>query len=505
MRVDLAQFAITLIYLLPGMAFLLCVRVIAPTPRQLFASIGLAYLTGTALVTLGAIAVLLAGFAMSAWRYALLALLLTTALAVPGIRRDRASGRKRPVRAKFERERAVDWIKSRSGAWWIAVFSLCVVGALAALGYVAALNRPVVGWDGWAMWLRKALMIYDHGSLPTEFFTSPAYEFMHADYPIFIPVWGSAFFHMAGEDAALALHGQFWIMHVMGLWAAAFLAHRVAPAVMRSKDWAAVLWVAMIGMLLLSPTLHGQLMGLYADVPLGLFALAATLALAAALKTENRSYFWTAVLLLCAVANIKNEGLMTAAAVLASYTAVVVVAPGPRSRLNALTASVAGGLIVLLSTVPWRAWFSSHGIESDMPLSRGLSPGYILDRLDRVSPTIHSLGSKLNEPGLWNLMPAIAFTLIVVCLILGVRRRVASFYLLTIIGVGLLLVWAYVVSQSELHWLLQNSADRTTVGLGMISASAMLHLSLALAAFAARPRSSESGPAEAPSAGDGPG
>lgn len=479
MRVDLAQFAITLLYVLPGAAFLLFTRVIAATPRQLFASLGLAYLSGVALVMLSAILLLVIGLPMSAPVYLALSLALAAAFFVPALRRSETKAGWRPPR--FDWKAPKEWVGSRTTAWWLAALTLFVLGVMVLVGYMSAVKLPVAGWDGWSIWLRKGLMLFDSDSLPTSFFTSANYEYMHADYPILLPLWESAFFRFAGTADAQALHGQFWIMFVAGLWAGAFLAHRIAGAVNGSKEWAAAIWAPILGVMLVTSTTRVQLMSMYADIPLGIFAFVAVMALALWLTADHSGYLWTGSLLLGAVANLKNEGLTTAVAILGALILMRLIAPGGRSRLEAAKPALIGAAIVTVTMLPWRIWIKLQDISGDLPIGRGLSPGYLWERRGRLDPTWEAVLKELNDPGAWNVIPAIALGLILVCLIVGVRRSLAGFYLLALAGTLAVLVWAYVISPNELDWHLRTSVDRTVVGFSMICAAVVLNLSLVLA------------------------
>ncbi|MGB0890675.1 MAG: hypothetical protein ACPGWS_10365, partial [Solirubrobacterales bacterium] len=51
MRVDIAQFAVTVLYVVPGILLLTAVRVIELRAIEIAAALGLAYLVGVAMVT----------------------------------------------------------------------------------------------------------------------------------------------------------------------------------------------------------------------------------------------------------------------------------------------------------------------------------------------------------------------------------------------------------------------------------------------------------------------
>lgn len=485
MRVEIAQFAVTALFVVPGLALLVATRVIAFRATEIAAAIGLAYLAGMAAVITLSILLLTLGVSMTAPLYLLLAALLTGALAArPVAEARRARPTNKPSRGRPTIADLRAWFGARSTAWWIASLTVSAIAVFGVLGYISATMTPVVGWDGWSIWARKGLMLFYNGSLPKEFFQSDYYFFMQPDYPLLVPVWESIFFRFAGAPDTQAVHAQFWILLLAALWAAGFLAHRAAPAIRGSKEWAAAIWAPLLGMVLLTPTVYQQTLQIYADIPMAVFALGAAFCCATWIETRRSGYLVLAAVLLGGLANIKNEGLVTAMAILGGLLLVrMFKVEGSRWR-SIKPALLAAGYTVL-ALLPWRIWTSVNHVEGLVSISDGLSPAYIWENKERLSPSVAQFANQLITPGLWTFIPTIAISLAVACLIIGVGRRVATFYAivtaLTMAGV----LWGYVIAPTVLAPHLNSSINRLVDGFVLICMAAVLHLTVLLGAAGA--------------------
>lgn len=485
MRVDLAQFAVTALFVMPGLALLLATRVIEFRATEIAAALGLAYIAGMAAVVTLSILLLTLGVSMSAPIYLVLAALLTAALAARPLAAER---RARPSRKSSERQLSIAyqraWLGARSTAWWVAAVMVFMIAVFAVLGYMSAAMTPVVGWDGWSIWARKGLMLYYNGSLPTEFFNSDSYFFMQADYPLLIPVWESIFFRFAGAPDTQAVHAQFWILLIAALWAAGFLAQRTAPAIRGSKEWAAAIWAPILGMVLISPNVYQQTLQIYADIPMAIFALGAAFCGATWIETRRNGYLVLVAVLLGGLANIKNEGLITAVAILGGLL-VVRLFQVEGSRWRSIKPVLFAGGYALLAVLPWRIWAAANDVNGLVSVSDGLSPAFLWENKDRIEPSVAQFANQMIAPGLWSFIPTIAIVLAIACLIVGVGRRVAAFYAivtaLTMAGI----LWGYVVAPTELGTHLNSSINRLVDGFVLICMAAVLHLTILLAAAGA--------------------
>ncbi|MGB0871976.1 MAG: DUF6541 family protein [Solirubrobacterales bacterium] len=484
MRVDIAQFAVTVLYVVPGILLLTAVRVIELRAIEIAAALGLAYLVGVAMVTTSSILLLVLSVPMSAPIYLVVALLLSVGCAV-GIRRvkrgENPSSERRPASSKPSLLRLRGWLSERSTAWWVAALTVSVIALFAVVGFITALKAPVSGWDGWSIWARKGQMLFYEDALPKEFFTSENYRFMHPDYPLLIPVWESVFFRFAGAPNTQALHGQFWILLVAGLWAAGFLAHRAVPAIRGSKEWAAAIWAPLLGVLIVTPGIHRQTLQIYADIPMAVFAMGAALCIALWLQGRRSGYLVVAALLLGATANVKNEGLTTALAVIGAMLIVRLFAVEGSRWKSFKPAAICAAAVAALAVLPWRIWLTLNDVHGLVSITDGVSPDYIWEHRERVHPSVGSVVNQLVQPGVWNFIPTLAVAIVLACLIVGVARRIATFYGLAGVLTLAAIVWGYVVAPTELGSHLGSSSDRLVDGFAFISAAAVLHLTILLA------------------------
>lgn len=485
MRTDLAQIVVTALYVVPGIALLVAARVIAFRTTQIAAAVGLAYLVGVAVMTTAAVLLLAIGIPLNATRYLVLALLLTAAFAVCPVKARWQSDRKGNASSKRPTISALRrWLTSRTTAWWIAAITIFVIAFLALAGFATTRRLPVSGWDGWSIWGRKGLMLFYNESIPTEFFASKSFIFMQPDYPLLVPIWESIFMRFAGAPNLQALHAQFWIMLVAAIWAAGFLAHRAAPAIRGSKEWAAAIWAPLLGVLLVNPNVYRQTSQMYADIPMAIFALSAAFCCALWIETRRRGYLVVAAVLLGGLANIKNEGLTTMLAILAALLVVRFISY-ESSRWRSIKPVLLTAGYVVLSVLPWRIWIAANDVHGLVSISDGLSPKYLWEHKDRIKPSLNAFLNQLIALGVWTYVPALAIVLGLACLIIGVGRRVAVFYsvavALTLGGI----IWGYVVAPTVLGPHLELSADRLVDGFVLICMAAVLHLTLLLAAAGA--------------------
>lgn len=480
MRADLAQFAVTALYIAPGLALLVAARVISFRTTQIAAALGLAYLAGTAVITTAAVLLLAIGIPLNAPRYLVLAVFLTAAFALRPIaawRRTRG-GEADPRRFNVSALRS--WLAKRTTAWWIAAITIFVIAVLAFAAYATMLRAPASGWDGWSIWGRKGLMLFYNDSLPTEFFNAQSYTFMQPDYPLLVPIWESIFFRFAGAPDMQALHAQFWILLVAAIWAAGFFAHRAAPAIRGSKEWAAAIWAPLLGMLLVNSNLYRQTQQMYADIPMAIFALGAAFCCALWIESRRKGYLVVAAVLLGGAANVKNEGLTTTLAILAALLLVrLFCVEGSRWR-SARPVLLCAGYVVF-AVLPWRIWTAANNVHGLVSISDGLSPVFLWEHKDRLKPSINAFLNQLVASGVWSYIPALAIGLGLACLIVGVGRRVATFYSIVVALTFAGIVWGYVVAPTVLGPHLELSADRLVDGFVLICMAAALHLTVLLA------------------------
>ena len=211
---------------------------------------------------------------------------------------------------------------------------------------------------------------------------------------------------------------------------------------------------------------------------MALFSCLGVIALGMWIDKQERGLLPLAVIMLAATANMKNEGLAATLAVLFVGGVIALT-----RRLDVRAYACAAGAVVI-AFLPWRVWLAAHGIEGDMPVSKGLNPVYLLDRIDRVGPTITAISGQFADQERWLLLLPLAALVVVAALVSGVGRRVATFYLGCFLLAWALFVWSYWISPHDLEWHLASSVDRVVSIPMLICLAAVTHLSgLLLAAL----------------------
>jgi hypothetical protein len=465
MRAELAPFAVDVLLALAGLGILLGIGLVPRRPATMLAALGLAYLTGTAVVSVALIALLTIGVPFTLWTF------FVVVFACAGI--GAWAWRRRPPDPTSPDRRwwRLPWRSWPADVWIVGAFVL-LFGAFAAVGMASASKMPLGAWDAWSIWARKAQMLSGHDSLVGEFWTSSSYSWVHLDYPLLHPVWEALHFRAAGSFETQALLRHVWLLLPAFVWAVAFLLReQVRPLV----------WAPLLLLVAAAPGVWRQLLTGYADVPLAIFACLGAIALALWLVHQKGGQLALAAIMLAAAVNTKNEGLLVAVALLLVAYAIAL-AQG--LRLRPLLLAVAA---VVAAILPWRIWTAVQGIEGDMPVGKGLTPGFLLDRTDRVWPAIDALGHQLGDPDRWLYLLPLATLVIAASLISGVGRRVAGFYLASMLLICAGLVWSYWISPNPIDWHLDTSVNRVASLPVFVCVAAVVHLSGLLLSTLSRP------------------
>jgi hypothetical protein len=250
-------------------------------------------------------------------------------------------------------------------------------------------------YDAWAFWVPKGKAIYFFDGLDAHIFTTTP----NASYPPLQPILDAAAFDAMGGADVVTLHVQFWFVVVAAIGAAAGLLHRHAP------PW--LLWPPLL-LVLVVPRFGERLLAPQADVLLDVLVAAATLLLALWLRDAADWRLAAAAVLLAGGANMKREGVLFAACVLAA--AFVVSRPQRWPRL------VAASLVVGLAVLPWRIWTARHDISSGTP------PSFDTGRL---SAALRLSFDVLYSNARWSVLPLVATIALVAAAVWGDRRLAA--------------------------------------------------------------------------------
>ena len=458
MRVDLGPAAADVLFVLAGLGVVNAVGFLRSSLLDVFAAIGLAFLAGVCFVMTVAIALLTIGvpFRLPAF------IALSLATAVVGLLSRRgwlAMFRHRPA---LQISRSA--IRSTKLQTWIATLAIAGFGAYAVAGTLDARVQPLNAWDAWSIWTRKAEVLFFSGSLPTDFFASPAYAFMHPDYPILLPVYEAVQFRAMGTIDTQAIHVQLWLLLVAFVWAIVYLGLRRGTVL----EWLPLALAASI-----APAVYGQLFTAYADIPMALLLALGVLLLGEWLLTRDGRMLALSVLLLVGSANTKNEGLMAAVVALAVAAAVTAVGSTRASLRPLALAAVA----FVAGILPWRVWIATKGIHGDIRLGKGLDPSYLAAHAGRVWPSVQSLYGQLIEQTSWLYIVPFGAAIALVCLFIRQRRSLAAFYLATGLLAFVALVWIYWISPTvPLDFFLATSSYRVVSVVTAIAFATLLQV-----------------------------
>ena len=394
---------------------------------------GVAYMSGVAAVGVLSTLMLMAGLALRGWQ----ALVLCALLASLGlVRRDappRAAGPKTDRR--------------------IALPAGGLLGGYLAVLFVQCVFQALNSWDAWAKWTMKARAIVLLGGLDTSVFANHAYQPLVLDYPMLIPALEAIDFRFMGRLDNLVIHAQFWFLLVGFLVAAHELLRDRVPQMLL---WPALLVVGT------APGLADNLTSAYGDAPVAFFFALAAIAAWRWLGTGERRALWFLGLMGGAAVATKPEGSPFVLGLFVLLVAFMLV------RRQSLVPLVAPAAWCLIAIVPWRIWISDHGIRSSTPIGKGLSPSYLVDRFDRVWPSIRSLVEK-SFGGDW--LAILPLALAVAAIVLAWRRSwSAPLFATGVLAVVFLsLLWAYWVQRPGLHYLLSSSGSRTVTTLVVVA------------------------------------
>jgi hypothetical protein len=314
--------------------------------------------------------------------------------------------------------------------------------------------RPLLEWDGWAIWGTRARALYEFGGATGPVFTSDAY--LPLQHPLLVPAVEATDFRAMGAFDPTLVHVQ------LALLAIGFLLSFLV--LLRDRVPAFLLGLSALALLAAEPVLE-QLSTNLADVPLALFVALGLVGLGRWLQTGERWPLVVGALFLGAGTLTKSEGAFFA---LAALLALLPVAWQRRRELGAAALGVA---LILL---PWRLYVAAHGLPLvEYRFRNAFSPGYLSDHNDRVGPAARGLASEIFTLD-WGLLVPL-FLAALVTAALARRYRLAAFAVLwtTLSFLGLLLI--YWISVIPIDLALVWSADRTIVTI-VVGAAALAPL-----------------------------
>jgi hypothetical protein len=429
------------LYLVIGIALLPLLRV-ARTRVELWAKLGLAYMLGVAATGALAAHLALIGVPVGLVELAVLAVLV----GIPAWLRIR----RLPAGPSDTLSLGFRWVGLASRIAGVASFVLALV--LLAHAAHAYSVRPLVEWDGWAIWAMKARALYDFGGMAHGVFTTQPYGPLQ--HPLLLPSLEATGFRSMGAFDGTLIHLQL-ALRAFGFAAALWtLLHERVPA--------ALVGATILAILAADSTLR-QLASNLADIPLAFFVALGVVALARTLLEDNVSLLPVAAVMLGAATLTKPEGLLFALAALVPFVAIV------RTRSALLTAAA-----VALILLPWRIFVALHHLKNpEYRFGDAVNPAYLSDHSDRVRPAIAGVWHQVWSSG-WALLVPLALIAFAAAL-LARRWRLAGFaaaWALLSFGGIVLVFWISVVPiELTLKW----AAYRTVASL-VIGAAALAPL-----------------------------
>jgi Ca2+/Na+ antiporter len=429
--------AANVLYLAVGAGLMPLLR-IAPTRDDLVRRLGLSYLVGVAAT--GILAATLAlvriplGLAELAFVAALVLLLGLRRLPQTAVA---AQGPTEPV-----------WSRIVGGA------ALLLAGVLLVHAARTFRIRPLLEWDGWAIWAMKARGLYELGGAESPVFTSESYPPLQ--HPLWLPSIEAIDFRAMGAFDGTLIHLQLLFL-ALGFLAAYW-------TLLRGVASDALLGVVALAILAAEPVLK-QLSTNLADVPLAFLVALGIAALARWVAADESWAIVCAALFLGAATLTKSEGALFA---LAAFLAAL---PAARGRVRPL---LWAGLAVVLVLLPWRVFVAVHDLPvADYDLSNLADAGYLADNADRVRPAADGLLSEIFS-GDWGLLVPL-FVVALAAALLARRYALAAYSAVwAVLSFGGLLA-VYWISVVPLELQLVWTADRTIVTI-VVGAAALTPL-----------------------------
>jgi hypothetical protein len=467
-RTTLGPIFLAGLFVVAGLGILHALRPFAHRPLRgaiatIVGAVGLAYMIGVAAVILIAIALLVLGVTLSLASFTVLALAVAVVGLAIGMLRLRRTPGELAAPARIAVPARVDLIA-------IGVAVLLFGGYMLAV-LTQYTSAPMAEWDSWTIWTRKGVALFTIGNLDPNFWASPAYTFMHQDYPLLLPMLENLHFNAIGRVDTQSVHVQFWFLMFAFPWALGYLAARSGRALI----WAPVAMGAA-----LTPAFITVMIGGLADVPSAVFVCAGVLALGLWVDTRDRFNLAVATILLAGAASTKNEGLLAAAVALV-IAGVVSIPERPRRALKDWAVAV---VVFGLAIAPWQLWAASQGVPKDVNAGDGLNPIYLFEHFDRFMPSVRALEAQIVDQTRWSYVVPIAIVIAAVAIFVRRATRAGAFYLLCGLAVFFSLVWAYWASPHPLDAYLAQSAFRVVDGLVAVSMAALVHLAPRLASMA---------------------
>ena len=307
----------------------------------------------------------------------------------------------------------------------VAAIGFGLVAAICTGELLAAWNRPLSEWDGWAFWIPKARLLFDVGRLRAADFT----QFSGTTYPPLVPLVHGAAFGFMGAADEVTLHLQAAVFFAAFIHAVATLSRRVAG------DLDVVPFVLLLATI---PEVLQRALQLDGDYPTEFSFVLAALLIMIAVHDGSRWPLVAAALLLALSANARREGLIYVGAVFVA--ALVVIVGRRRSGIGVAAAAIAAGV----AAIPWLLWVRVHHVQADsVPPPAGV--GSVIHGNSAGSSLGHAIGVLVHylfRFDLWSAAPYIGIAVLFATALAGRRALpLAGFVGVILLVTGAAMLW----------------------------------------------------------------
>src|ERR1035437_5931042 len=282
---------------------------VAPGVGSALVGAGPALLTGTSLVVMLLIALLVIGAPLTLGTIALVS--LAVAGAGFGVVRLRSAPASPVSRATGRSSNAV---RLRRGA-------IAVAGVYVVLGAYALARAPTRSDDA-RIWSLKGLTLIYYDSLRPEIFLNPATGLAHPVYPLFQPVLEAVLGRAMGQpELRLVLAAAIWTVGYLIWWRC-------------SRPLREQVGLALLAMLAITPAVVSNIWSGYADATGAVLLATGAVAVGLWMDGKKSGHLWLGTILLAAAANTKDEDTIGGVLVLLAAS-VVLAARNDRLRPRA--------------------------------------------------------------------------------------------------------------------------------------------------------------------------
>ncbi len=336
----------------------------------------------------------------------------------------------------------------------VAAGAALLVAAICAFALVGGFRSSPWLDDAWSFWLPKGLTLAQGGVDARLWAPSPGYvQFTNPDYPLWWSILAALATKFTGAVDLRAVNGQLAIFAVAFVAAAARLLWGLV------RPW--LLWPSLL-LVVAAPEFFRQAQGGGADIPLA--AYLALFVVCGALWLVRREPYTLVLAFLfgAAAASIKNEGVPQ----LLLFAAIVGIA-GLQAGLRLVGLLWGAAVASILASAPWLVWRIAHDVPSEFALAR-LSPANLLDRTERVQPTVDALRTHLLSPREW--LASVVLMAVLAVAAVALTRRPLFLLPPILVGAGFLFwVYVYWADTLDLQYRLRDSSYRVVDGLVLVA------------------------------------